>query len=77
MATPDLSEIQTQLQNAVNILKEARLYAESNAENFLAHEDALIQSLEGDYAAQIAQGVGSLRASISAILSSSSASGLP
>jgi len=76
MAGPTEAEAQNQLQLAVDILKETRLFAETNAENFIALEDALIQVLEGDYSAQIAGAVGAVRAGLSGMMARGSAAAL-
>src|SRR3990167_3255524 len=68
MAAPTYSEIWTQARNATWLMHQMLLYTSANAENFLGHEDDLVQSLEGDYAPLAAQGVASLRASLNGAL---------
>lgn len=69
MATPTEAEIQTQISNAVKILEETRKYGQTNAQNWVALEDVLIQSLESDFAGQVLSQVGSMRGNLSSILS--------
>jgi len=70
VATPTFAELTTQLQNIADLYKEARIFASTGtaADTFVGMQDALTQSLEGDYSGDIMQGVAALRASLNSIL---------
>lgn len=68
MSSPTQAELITQLQNLTRLADEMRLYAETNAQNFVSNQDTLIQSLEGDHADQVAVAVQSSRGGLNSAL---------
>ena len=72
MASPTWAEIWTQIRNTVKILNELDKFANANSPNWIALEDTLTQSLEGDYAPQLLASLRSRRASISSVMSPAS-----
>lgn len=73
MATPTSAELITQLQNIVHWYETLRETAETNAQNLVAQQDTLVQSLEGDNAQGIATAVAASRAAVSTALSARAA----
>ncbi len=68
MADPTRAEIITQFKNAIKILEETRLFAESNAQNWVALQDTLTQSLETNFLGGIGNGLQSLRSGVNSVL---------
>lgn len=69
MASPTEAEVITQLKNAIKPFEELRKFCESNSPNWLGLEDTLQQSLESDYASEIAAQVDAARAGLNGVLS--------
>lgn len=71
---PTEAEIQTQLKNVVKIYDELKDFAEINAtDNWLALEDAITQSLEGEFAPAVIAAVKGSRASIATAMNAAPA----
>jgi hypothetical protein len=71
---PTEAEIQTQLKNVVKIYDELKDFAEVNAtDNWLALEDIITQSLEGEFAPAVIGAVKASRASIATALNAAPA----
>ena len=68
MPTPSVSELITQLQNSVDLAEETRKYAEANTPNWVGIQDTLTQSLEGDNAVGMLQGVAGMRSNLAAMI---------
>lgn len=68
MASPTAAEIRTEIGHAINLLEEFRKYVHVNGENFLAHEDALVQALETDFAPEILSAAAGIRSSLGAAM---------
>lgn len=68
MANPTQLELETQLQKIVDLLEETQVFAETNAKNWVALHDALVQNLEGDFSDQINSGLQALRTNMNNIL---------
>lgn len=72
MASPSKAELITRLQNAVDILEETRLFAETNTsprDNWVTMEDTLTQALEGDFAPEVLSALATHRAALASIIS--------
>ena len=68
MPAPTVSELITQLQNTVDLAEETRKYAEANSPNWVGLQNTLTQSLEGDNAVGMLQGVSGMRANLAAMI---------
>lgn len=61
MATPTEAEINAQLQNAVDLLEESRLFAAENSPNLIGLIDTVIQGAEGDFSREMIAGAEGFR----------------
>lgn len=76
MASPSAAEIRAQINAVVDLLNETYLFASQNAENFVDLEDAVVQSMEGDFADQVLAAVSTMRGYLNSAVSSTMAAAL-
>lgn len=69
MASPSEGEVQAQLKAGVHPLEEVRKFGNVNAENWVGLEDAAVQTLESDYANQIAAALANARRQLAGVIS--------
>ncbi len=61
MAAPTEAELNTQLQNTVNLLEESRAFARDNSPNLITMIDVVTQSVEGDFSTDVVSGAEGFR----------------